>query len=222
MLPRVILHNAVSADGRVDHFAADVELFYRLVARWKENATLCGSDTLLRAAEAIPPERPEDLRPPKVEQNDPRPLLVVPDTRGRIRTWHHWRKQPYWRDVLVLCAERTPRDYLKYLEERHLRHLIAGRERVDYRKALEELAGQFGVTTVRVDSGGTLNGVLLRAGLVSEISLLIHPAFVGGTSSRSMYRAPDLASAAGVVGAKLAHVERLANDVVWLVYELAK
>ncbi len=222
MLPRVILHNAVSADGRVDHFAADLGLFYGLAGRWKENATLCGSDTLLRAPEETAAETPEDLKPPRVEQNDPRPLLVVPDTRGRIRTWHHWRKQPYWRDVLVLCAERTPRDYLKYLEDRHVRHLLVGRERVDYRKALEELAGQFGVRVVRVDSGGTLNGLLLRAGLVNEISLLIHPAFVGGTSSRSMYRAPDLAAAAGVIGAKLTRVERLAGDVVWLVYEVAK
>ena len=39
------------------------------------------------------------------------------------------------------------------------------------------LAGFEGV--VRVDSGGALNGALLRAGLVDEISLLVHPVLVG-------------------------------------------
>ena len=32
---------------------------------------------------------------------------------------------------------------------------------------------------MRVDSGGALNGALLRAGLVDEISLLVHPVLVG-------------------------------------------
>jgi 2,5-diamino-6-(ribosylamino)-4(3H)-pyrimidinone 5'-phosphate reductase len=39
------------------------------------------------------------------------------------------------------------------------------------------LAGFEGV--VRVDSGGALNGALLRAGLVDELSLLVHPVLVG-------------------------------------------
>jgi 2,5-diamino-6-(ribosylamino)-4(3H)-pyrimidinone 5'-phosphate reductase len=36
-----------------------------------------------------------------------------------------------------------------------------------------------GVGVVRVDSGGALNGALLQAGLVDEISLLVHPLLVG-------------------------------------------
>ncbi len=45
--PRVILHNAVSADGRVDWFPADIGLFYELAATWHEDATLAGSGTIL-------------------------------------------------------------------------------------------------------------------------------------------------------------------------------
>ena len=36
-----------------------------------------------------------------------------------------------------------------------------------------------GLGVVRVDSGGVLNGALLAAGLVNEISLLVHPLLVG-------------------------------------------
>ena len=48
----------------------------------------------------------------------------------------------------------------------------AGTNHVDFSGALEELNAAFGITVVRVDSGGTLNRVLLRAGLVDELHLL--------------------------------------------------
>jgi 2,5-diamino-6-(ribosylamino)-4(3H)-pyrimidinone 5'-phosphate reductase len=46
MLPRVILHNAVSLDGRIDWLTPDVGLFYELASRWKEDATLASSNTI--------------------------------------------------------------------------------------------------------------------------------------------------------------------------------
>ncbi len=49
------------------------------------------------------------------------------------------------------------------------------------RAALAELYDNHAVKTMRMDSGGTLNGVMLSAGLVSEISLLVHPLLVVGS-----------------------------------------
>ncbi len=60
--------------------------------------------------------------------------------------------------------------------------------------------------TVRVDSGGKLNGELLRLGLVDEISLLVHPYLVGGQSPASMFRAADLVHEVGVLRARAAAV----------------
>ena len=71
---------------------------------------------------------------------------------------------------------------------------------------------------VRVDSGGILNGALLRAGLVDEVSVLIDPTLVGGLTPRSMFRAEDLDSAEGVVQLELMEVERVGTDSVWLRY----
>jgi len=95
-------------------------------------------------------------------------------------------------------------------------------ERVDLRAALEELNVRYGVESVLLDSGGTLNGVLLRAGLVDEVSLLVAPCLVGGTTSRSFFRAPDLSSAEGVIPLKLAHVEQMGDGVVWLRYDVVR
>jgi 2,5-diamino-6-(ribosylamino)-4(3H)-pyrimidinone 5'-phosphate reductase len=222
MLPHVILFNAVSLDGRVVGFPADIALFYELAARWQEDATLAGSDTFLTASEEIPPEEPSDLDEPPKNPEDHRPLLVVPDSRGRLRRWHYLRRLPYWRGAVALCSRATPAEYLDYLQQRHIDTLIAGEDHVDMAEALQKLHEQYGVNTIRVDSGGTLNGVLLRAGLVDEVSLLIHPSLVGGLSPRSIFRAPDLPEGVAAIPLRLRHAEQIKDELVWLRYEIVR
>jgi 2,5-diamino-6-(ribosylamino)-4(3H)-pyrimidinone 5'-phosphate reductase len=82
-----------------------------------------------------------------------------------------------------------------------------------------------------VDAGGTLNGLLLRQGLVNEVSVLIYPNLVGGETARSIFRAPDLPAVAdadltsclgaeGMIPLRLMAAERLRGDVMWLRYEV--
>ena len=224
MLPRVILHNEVSLDGRFDWVTPDLGQFYELASRWKEDATLAGSETLLSAypEEQLSAEDVEGAQPPEKNPDDTCPLLVVPDSRGRQRNWHLLRKEPYWRDVVALCSRSTPEAYLDYLSERHVEYIVSGDDRVDLRAALEQLNALYGVELVRVDSGGSLNGALLRAGLVDEVSLLIDPCLVGGTTPRSVFHAADLNSSDGVIQLRLVHFEKVRGDIVWLRYEVVK
>jgi 2,5-diamino-6-(ribosylamino)-4(3H)-pyrimidinone 5'-phosphate reductase len=142
--------------------------------------------------------------------------------RARIRAWHHWLRVGPWRGGVALCAASTPTEHLDYLDAHGIERLVAGEERVDLAAALDWLAERHGVRTVRVDSGGTLNGALLRAGLVDEVSVLVHPALVGGTSPRSLFRASDLEHAGGVVALSLEAMERVRRDVVWLRYTVRR
>jgi 2,5-diamino-6-(ribosylamino)-4(3H)-pyrimidinone 5'-phosphate reductase len=119
-----------------------------------------------------------------------------------------------------LCTDATPEEHLKYLGEVGVEALVVGDDRVDLRAALECLADRYGVKTVRVDSGGTLNGVLLRHGLVDEVSVLVSPHLVGGATAKSLYRAPDLTDSAGVIGLRLKGIQQLRDGVVWLRYEV--
>ena len=233
MLPRVILHNAVSLDGRIDGFPIDPYQYYELVATWKEDATLAGSQTFLKAASEAPAEDESAFVQAKVDPIDKRALLVIPDSRGRIRTWHYLRSLPYWRSFVALCTKSTPQEYLHYLQKRHIDCIIAGDDHVDLRTALEELYSRYAVRVVRVDAGGTLNGLLLRQGLVSEVSILIYPSLVGGEKISSIFRAPDLPAvsdadlvsglgAEGTISLKLMHTEKLKGDVMWLRYEVRR
>lgn len=222
-LPRIILHNAVSVDGRIDWFTPDLGRYYGLVSRWHEDATLAGSDTILAQEDNVASDAGDTSGGATDKSMDnERPLLVIPDSRGRVRSWHLWRRQPYWRDMVALCSESTPDEYIDYLDEQRIHRIIAGKELVNFKQALQELCVRFGVETVRVESGGSLNGVLLREGLVDEVSVLIHPALVGGSSPRSLFRAPDLFSDEGVISLELVHFERFDDDIVWLLYRTGK
>ncbi|NPV69224.1 MAG: MerR family transcriptional regulator [Firmicutes bacterium] len=205
---------------RVSGFIPDLGQFYGLVAHWKEDATLVGADTLLSAPGEVPQEDQKAFERPARVPGDTRPLLVVPDSRGRIRSWHHWRTQPYWREAVVLCSRITPVDYLEYLRHRHVDYIIAGDDHVDFRAALEEINTRYGVKVVRVDSGGTLNAVLLRAGLVSEVSILVYPTIVGGASPSSIFRATDLAAGENAIDLRFVHVGQLEGGAVWLRYDV--
>lgn len=219
MLPRVIIFNGLSLDGRMDWGIDDQGLYYSLVDFWRPDGMLSGSNTILAAqwAEKIPAEFAEMLATKTHRQ-----LLAIVDSRGRINNWPAIRKQPFWRDAVALCSHATPAGYLKELAAQHVETIVAGAERVDLRRALEELNERFGVKVLRVDSGGVLNGALLRAGLVDEVSVIFNPALVGGTTPRSLFVAPDLSAAAGVIGLKLLQIEKLNDDFVWLRYAVLK
>jgi 2,5-diamino-6-(ribosylamino)-4(3H)-pyrimidinone 5'-phosphate reductase len=237
MKPRVILHNAVSADGRVDWFPADIGLFYELAATWHEDATLAGSGTILAAdgGTDMPAGNPapgsdtaaaggaaavQSARP--AGEPDRRPLLAVVDSRGQVKGWGTLLASGYWRAGVALCSAATPGEHLAWLEDHGVQRIVTGADRIDLAAALGELAARFGVKTVRVDSGGKLNGELLRLGLVDEISLLVHPFLVGGTSPASMFRAADLVHEVGVLQLELLSSRKVKQGIVWLRYTVQK
>ena len=222
MKPRVIIHTAMSLDGRITNFPADLELYYTLAGQWNPDAILFGSGTVLAAvrdnpALEVPPEHEEMFVPP-AGQPDPRPLLIIADSRGQVRCWDAIRKWPYMRDVLAICSSATPQEYLAYLKECHIGTIIAGSERIDMREALEALNREYQVKVVRVDSGGTLNSVLLHAGLVDEVSVLIHPVIAGGKAVPTLCNPEQ----AGITGLQvpLFHksTEVLKDGIVWSRY----
>lgn len=226
MLPKVILHIATSLDGRITNFPADLETYYTLAAQWNPDAILFGSETVLTAVRDnpsldVPPEHEEMFRPPEGGK-DPRPLLVIADSRGRIRCWDAIRKWPYMRDLLAFCSGSTPEEYLSYLEERKIGAIVAGTDRIDMRGALGMLNREYGVETVRIDSGGTLNSVLLQAGVVSEVSVLIHPFLAGGRAEPTMFD-PEKAGFSDLQ-VPLTHTgtEVMGNGLIWARYTVDK
>jgi len=214
----VIVHNSVSADGRVDGFDADITLHYEVAAGFGADVHLAGSETILAAGMDTDDAADGAPEPSRDDPHDARSRLVVVDSRGRVRSWTALRQAAHWRDRMVaLCSRATPADHLDHLTARHVDRVIAGDDRVDLRAALGELERTYGAKRVLVDSGGTLNGALFQAGLVDEVSLLVHPHLVDGPRNTSMFRPGE---PTGGVTLRLTAVEQRAGDIVWLRYDV--
>jgi 2,5-diamino-6-(ribosylamino)-4(3H)-pyrimidinone 5'-phosphate reductase len=201
MRPQVVALLAVSLDGVTSGFDVDLARFYALATRWNEDVTLVGADTILAQEVAV-------RAAPHPGPRSSGPLLAVVDSRARVREWEALRQVGYWSDVLALYADQTP----ERPPDSTIAELVTGYDRVDLEAVLDVLGdgdGDGGAKTVRVDSGGTLIGVLLDRGLVDELALLVHPVVVGHgqrwSGARRLY---------------LRHVgtETFEGGVVWLRY----
>lgn len=226
-MPHVVTHNAASVDGRIDGLDVDLGTFYGLAGHWEPDAHLVGSDTLIEGMAGADDDTEEPLS--KTSDHEPEPpaggeaqrsppLLVVPDSRGRVQDWPAVRAQPFWGDVVVLCSRATEPSYIETLDDLGVDTLVAGEDHVDYREGLSALEADYGVNSVLVDSGGTLTGHLLAVGLVDEISVLVHPRVVGGESARSFVRGPEPGEGGALAECTLEAVERLESDLLWVRY----
>ncbi len=221
MLPKVIMYNVVSLDGRINGFEADMELYYQVASKWDIDAVLMGSNSVLRLFNAKSGELREedDFKVPVVDENDSNPLLVVPDSGGKIRIWSEVFELPFIRDILVLCSRSTPQEYLDFLEERYIKYMVIGYDKVNLGTALEELNTQFGVKSIRVDGGGRLNGALLMDDLVDEVCVLLHPTMVGGKALNTINTTTEPSEG---IDLKLLAMEKLKNEIIMLQYRIMK
>ncbi|HVX47274.1 MAG TPA: dihydrofolate reductase family protein [Mycobacteriales bacterium] len=248
--PRVVMRGGASADGKVtlpreqilmrepsgrlwretEPAAADPlhESFLEIVRRqYGCNSTLEGSGSLVDEDEEPSPLPPYHGDPAELYQHFlPADILEQPspphmwfttvDGRGRVR----WvEEHPDW-DVLVLACRSTPADYLAYLREKRICYLIAGDDRVDLTEALSAMAARVGIRCVLSTAGGGLNGALLRAGLIDELSLTIAPALVGGLGTPSVLDGAPLAIGERPTPLRLLSVHTDASGSVRLHYEV--
>lgn len=217
MAPRIILHNSISLDGSFINFEPQMELHYRIAGQYKPEAHLIGSKTITKGIElygdGVPPEEETDYK--KTCRDKKFPYWVIVDSGGACQgLLHTCRRFEFCRDVIVLISEESPLGYIDHLKERDYDFHKVGQQKVDLKKALDLLENTYGIKTVLADTGRILGNLLLELGLVSEISLLIHPKIIGE-------KGENLFSLIGhELNLKLRKKEELEENFLWLVYQL--
>ena len=227
--PRIICHMAASVDGRivVDGWpastAATVRHEYELVhASYEADGWICGRVTMEPFAGGVRSEAEvarehaggaarEDFRAPGEFDS----FAFAIDPSGRLA----WETNDIDGDhVVAILSERVSDEYLAFLRQGGVSYLLAGKRDVDLPLAMEKIGDRFGVKTLMLEGGGRINGGLLAAGLIDEVSVLIAPAVDGRVGTPALF---DL-DGDGAVPRRLTleRVEQRANDVLWLRYRV--
>jgi len=229
--PRVVCHMATSVDGRIvvdgwpSSAAAAVRRQYEEVhASYEAEGWMCGRVTMEPFAGGV---RPETEVAREYTSGTPREDFVAPgnydsfafaiDASGRLA----WESNDIDGDhVVTILSERVSDEYLAFLRERGVSYMLAGARDVDLTLALEKIGERFGVGTLMLEGGGRINGALLRAGLIDEVSVLIAPVADGRVATPALFDVDG-----GDVGPQtlaLESVERRADDVLWLRYRVER
>lgn len=222
-LPWVLLHNVLSVDGNSSGFAPDARMYYGVAAKLEETATLCSALGVAKEGEEVEPESEADLAAPEaVGDDDERPVCLVVDSRGRVRTWHVLRRSGIWKNFVALISDATPAEYVEYLAARRISFIRAGADKVDLRVALRRARTEHGATRVRVDGCAALNAALLADGLVDELSLLIAPTVVGAGAAGTTPLVGAIPGSAGVPLKLISALDAGDTGYVWLRYAVIK
>jgi 2,5-diamino-6-(ribosylamino)-4(3H)-pyrimidinone 5'-phosphate reductase len=217
---------ATSLDGRivVDGWpsAADVRKEYEQVhASYDADGWMCGRVTMEPFAGGVRSDievareyRGAESREDFIAEGTRDSFAFAVDPSGRLA----WQSNDIDGDhVVAILSERVSDDYLATLRDRGVSYLLAGRKDFDASLALEKIGERFGVRTLMLEGGGKINGALLQAGLIDEVSVIVTPVADGRTGNAALF---DVAADSAPVPLVLENVERRAADLIWLRYRI--
>ena len=124
--------------------------------------------------------------------------------------------------VIEILTEDTPATYMAYLRRHGVSYILAGKEKLDCKIAAEKLYCLFGIETMLICGGGTVNWTFLQQGVMDELSLLIAPTADGSPTSVTVFEESDYLPPAAPAEFQLKEVERLKGDGIRLTYLVRK
>lgn len=123
--------------------------------------------------------------------------------------------------VIEVLTEQTSAAYRAYLRKQRVSYILAGSKLLDSKLAVEKLYRLFGIDTLLICGGGTINWTFLQQGVVDELSLLLAPVADGNPDSVTVFEKSPLLPPGSPATFRLKNIERLKDDGVRLVYTLS-
>lgn len=228
--PYTICHILSALDGKITgdfmrtESAREVSGEYgRIRCEYQADAWLYGTVTTKEFTQGRKPELDLTAEVPDgdfVVENNRTLYYVSVDTQGEIG-WESGTFRKAGRPdahVIEVLTEAIKPFYKAYLRKHGVSYILAGSDHLDCELAAEKLYRLFGIKTMLICGGGTINWTFLQQGVVDELSLLIAPVADGNSDSVTVFEKSALLPPSAPVTFQLKKVERLRADGIRLVY----
>ncbi len=218
--PYTICHMIPSVDGRI--VTRDWKLpraaygqYDRTAAVFKADAWLAGRVSMAPYAAGGKAEAAAGTVPPGdfIAPHKQRTFAVALDPSGKLLFKRGFIDKDH---VVVILTANAPAAHRAALRAAGVSYILAGRKKADLAAAMRKLRSAFGIRTLLLEGGGKINGSMLNAGLIDELSVLVAPVADGRVNRPSLFDAGG--SAASVTGLKLLSHRSAQGGVVWLRY----
>jgi riboflavin biosynthesis pyrimidine reductase len=181
--PYVICHMAATIDGRIigEHWGVNLEKYSEAYEEchnsFESRAWMVGRVTMEKDFTERHPPAP--VRPDKpisrtafIGDKEASSFAIVVDAHGKIG----WSENEIDGDhVIEVLSEAVSDDYLQYLQNIKVSYIFAGQDKINFHLALEELHQHFQIKTLMLEGGGHMNGSVLNADLIDEVSIACAP-----------------------------------------------
>jgi riboflavin biosynthesis pyrimidine reductase len=124
--------------------------------------------------------------------------------------------------IITILTEKVPDGYLQSLRAKGISYVFGGKEDIDFVKVMEKLSNLFFIKRLLLEGGGVINGSVLDAGLVDEVSILQYPIIDGTFGTPSIFDIKKERPKPPAGKLALASIEKLSHDIVWLRYKLTR
>jgi len=95
--------------------------------------------------------------------------------------------------------------------------------KIDFKDLFQKFKDVYNIDAITIQSGGSLNAVLLREGLVDHISIVVAPCLIGGGDTATLIDGKSLSTQAELTMIKplvLKKCEKLENSYIHLQYDV--
>ncbi len=119
--------------------------------------------------------------------------------------------------VIEVITEKASNSYKDLLRRLNIPYIIAGKEALDAKLALEKLHTLFGFKSIMLGGGGVLNWTFIQEGLCDEVSLVVAPVADGSSEQPSSFETGKLGNDTPV-SFTLKSADILDGSTLWLRY----
>ena len=226
--PYVICHMGSSIDGRIiaENWGENRNKYGTIYEEchktFNSDAWMVGRITMEKNfTEGKKPELAKLLKAIKREafmgDKDANSFAIAVDAHGKLG----WDKNEIDGDHLIeVLSESVSDQYLQYLQNKNISYVFAGKKDLDFSLALTQLYDLFNIKTLMLEGGGIINGSMLNAGLIDEVSLLILPIADGAANTPTTFEVSKLLPKKSARQLKVLSVKQLDLDVIWLRYKV--
>ena len=219
--PYIVCHMMTSVDGRIDCAMTEhlpgVQEYYDTLDSLDAPSRVSGRVTAqleMSLSGEFHPKNNELLGEEKFSKAaNADGYEIVMDTKGTL-LWNDDLGSR--RPLLIVTSENVNREYLDYLDSRHISWIACGKDKIDLKRVCEILAESFGVKRMAVVGGGHINAAFLAAGLLDEVSILIGAGIDGRGGMAAVF--DGLPKDRPVTQLKLKSVSQYDSGAVWIRY----
>lgn len=119
--------------------------------------------------------------------------------------------------LVMVVTLSTPKEYLQYLQHKGISYLVTGENDIEFQRLFTAMKEKFGVETLLLEGGAVLNGSVMAADFVDEISLLVTPTIINRSQAPSVFERKQ-SEPIDLRHFSLLDMKKLDKGAVWLRY----